>query len=848
MDQNVLPLTSDVDPSRGSGLPTSLGSPTEDTPHTRQSPTRLSGGVVRKGDTAVDATNDIGYSIEQPPEPKRRLEPKRSKDTIQDALEAKKQRRLQTVDGGSVMEYRRVMRPRKESVYSGLVPPSQSTKKQLAAADEQLLKRPLACNKGRTGSASQDYPITGVSSAAASRTACSDSLTFFSSYKSALQRGAVENPDADLTLTASLGAIVNSRESSAVLVQIVDTLQAFSPLKDNGLCNGSSNGSKNCSGETDYPNVAAAAAAPVKGPPSGGKSASGCSSGPNSRATSIATARPSTKGSGDNTHKMRGVVSFRCKSDSCRNYSSNRRGKAAKGTNNVAKDGGSHQPIRRLSSSRNLPVIWISPPLQRQRQKSGRALLPKGNSRPQSSRAPSAGPPVAQARAHTLLRKTSPSTSRAVEKSDERNTLLLQLHSFRSPFSRESGFTTAQVAEGHRAGGAAGHHRIDAGGNQLPSYGQAAQLPVLETRCSPSNPSRPAAPNAVPRTLDEVLQRHCASLKAQPSTSSVAVLRPPAAAYSLSGGGWAAPPGHLPRLSELSGSALDQHPYYVTGDPQQPVFYPVADASNEYENNGGEGFLPALGHAKPSCVQRAGSLTKRQWAPVPPTGCQVFLELLGPLTAGSISPTPPQQSRQSQQYFQRSPQESTVQYFRKTRRRRMRLAAIAEASARADASSTQPMDPQCQPPRRAKAAMASNQHESMALSDLDEDEGYAAARGYPAVAPSQMGSAAGDDPYITGDQPCKRSTSRKKLEKNLRHLHTFSPYMTGGQAIPGAGRRARAAKPKNKTNGRSEQRRGSGAVRGHVKPIDYAALATERDPLDHLLGRHGFWGEAMTRC
>ncbi|KAG5495922.1 hypothetical protein JIQ42_02801 [Leishmania sp. Namibia] len=847
MDQNVLSITSDVDPCRCRGLPTSLGSPTEDTPHTRQSPARLSGGGVRKGGTAVDATNHIGYSIERPPEPKRRLEPKRSKDTIQGALEAKKQRRLLTVDGGSVMEYRRVMRPRKESVYSGLVPPSQSTKKQLAAADEQLLKRPLACNKGRTGSASQDYPITGVSSAAASRTACSDSLTFFSSYKGALQRGAVEDLDADLTLTASLGAIVDSRESSAVLVQIVDTLQAFSPLKDNGLCNGSSDGSKNCSGGTDYPNVAAAAAAPVKGPPSGGKSASGYSSGPNSRATSSATARPSTKGNSDNTQKTRGVVSFRCKSDSCSNYSGNRPGKAAKGTNNVAKDGGLHQPIRRLSSSRNLPVIWISPPLQRQRQKSGRALLPKGNSRPQSSRAPSARPPVAQARAHTLLRKTSSSTSRAVEKSNETNALLLQLHSFRSPFSRESGFTMAQVAEGHRAGDAAGHHRSDANGNQLPSYGQAAQLPELETRCSPSNPSRPAAPNAVPLTL-EVLQRLCASVKAQPSTASVAVLRPPAAAYSLSGGRCAAAPGHLPRLSELSGSALDQHPYYVTGDPQKPVFYPVADAPNEYENNGGEGFLPALGHAKPSCVQRAGSLTKRQWAPVPPTGCQVFLELLGPLTAGNISPIPPQQSRQSQQYFQRSRQEPTVQYFRKTRRRRMRLAAIAEASTRAEASSTQPMDPQCQLPWRAKAAMASNQHEGMALSDLDEGEGCAAARGYPAVAPSPMGSAAGDDPYITEDQTCKRSTSRKKLEKNLRHLRTFSPYMAGGQATPGAGRRARAAKPKNKTNGRSEQRRGSRTVRGHVKPIDYAALATERDPLDHLLGRHGFWGEAMTRC
>ncbi|KAG5472081.1 hypothetical protein CUR178_02751 [Leishmania enriettii] len=831
MDQNILSLTSDVDPCRGRGLPTSLGSPTEDTPRTRQSPTRLSEGGVRKGGTTVDATNDIGYSIERPPEPKQRLEPKRSKGTIQNALEAKKKRRLQTVDGGSVMEYRRVMRPRKESVYSGLVPPSQSTKKQLAAADEQLLKRPLACNKGRTGSAPQDYPITGVSSAAASRTACSDSSTFFSSCKGALQRGGVEDLDADLTLTASFGAIVDSRESSAVLVQIVDTLQVFSPLKDNGLGNGSSNGSKNRSGGTDDPNIAAAAAAPVKGPPSGRKSASGCPSGPNSRASSIATARPSTKGNSDSTHKMRGAVSFRCKRDSCRNYSSYRVGKAANGTNNVDKDRGSHQPIRRLSSSRNLPVIWISPPLQRQRQKSGRALFRKGNSRPQSSRAPSAGPSVPQARAHTLLRMTSSRTARAVEKSSERNTLLLQLHSFRSPFSRESGLTTAQVAEGHPAGDAAGHHRSDADGNQLPSYGQAAQLPELETRCSPSSPSRPAVPNAMPLALDEVLQRHCASVKVQPSTASVAALRPPAAAYSLSSGGWAAAPGHLPRLSELSGWVLDQHPYYVTGDPQKPVFYPVADAPNEYENNGGEGFLPVLSRAKPSCVQRAGSVIKREWAPVPPTGRQVFLELLSPLTAG-ISPIPPQ--------------EPTVQYFRKTRRRRMRLAAIAEASARADASSTQPMDPQCQVPRRAKAATARNQHEGMALSNLYEDERRAAARDYPAVAPSQMGAAAGDDPYTTGDQTCKRSTSRKKLEKNLRHLRTLSPYMAGGQATPGTGRRARAAKPK--TNDRSEQRRGTRTVQSHVKPIDYAALATERDPLDHLLGRHGFWGEAMTRC
>ncbi|KAG5471409.1 hypothetical protein LSCM1_01495 [Leishmania martiniquensis] len=804
MDQNALVLTSSANPCGGSGLPTFLDSPTASTPHTRQSPMEPNEDCMGKGDAAAaDATNPIGYPTE------RYLQPMQHKDALPEVLEARQQRLLRTVDGSSIVEYRRAVRPRKRSVYSGLAPPSQSSKKQLGAADEQLFKRRLGSNKSITSSASQYYSAAGASSGAVSRIRGCDSSMSLSAYKGTHLQSAVEDLDADLALTASFIATVDSREPSAVLLQAIDTLQALSPLKGSGLRSGGSDGSKSCSRATNDPNAAAAAAA-ERGPPSRRKSVSH-SSEPNSRDTGTATARPSVKGSSGGTVRSRGVVSFRRKSDGRLSCSGNRLDSSVRDTGNVAKAEEVHHPIRRLSSSRNLPIIWIPPPLKLKRQKSSRALRPTSRARPQSSRAPSAEPPVVLARTAPLRPPSTSTLPRRQENVHART--LMRLTS--SSISHE-------VEKRGEERGAQEHHHGDVGGHPVPALGQASQLPELGARYSLSTLSQRTAPHAA--------------------------LRCPAAAYHRSSGGSVTEPSSIPPLSVPAFSVSDRHPYYVTADGQQPVPYPATDALSEYARDGVEDFPSAPGHAKPPTVRRAGSLTRRRWAPAPPTGCEVVVELLSPLTAGSASSTPPRQPQRPQEYLYRSPQEPTVELFGRGRPRRIKAAGMAKVSAREDASSTQLMRCHAQLPGRAKAAIPGSQHEDVALLDLDEGEGCAAARSHTSGPPLRRSPAA-DGPYVSRHQRRKRSVARKTLEQNMRLHHMFSPYMSGWQTGPGAGRRARVARRrKDKSSGRSEQHRGSGAVQGHEKPIDYAALATERDPLDHLLGRHGFWGEAMTRC
>ncbi|KAI5687944.1 hypothetical protein MNV84_06312 [Leishmania braziliensis] len=811
----------------------------------------------------------------------------------------KKQCRLQTVYGGGVMGYRHVARTHKDSIYTGLVPSSRSTKQQLAAADEKLYKRLTASytNNGSTNSALQHRSATSVSSGVASRKTRSGNSTYLPTYGDARQRCTVEDLDDDVAAAAaSEGTAVGLRESSAVLLQTLDTLQTFTPKKDNGHCNGESDDSQNRNGDTSYPTTAAAAvvAAPLpmpetRGPPSRQKSAGDPSSAPSSCPTRITAGKPLAKGGNANAQCLRKASSFRHQRSSRPSRSESRPGSSVIYVGDLAEVEQRHRPIRRLSSSQNLPVTWICPPTRGQRQRSGRVRSAKGNSRPQSFRAPPTGSPAAQAHAPlTPYRPSSTTTphkrqntaqarssnneaslsfAHAVEKTnDERRALQYRLHNSRASFSCESEPAMPQVVEGHLSGGVPGHGHGNKDSHQLLSHGSTAQLPELPTQHPPSTPSQHAALSAVPPTLDEVLQRRRVGVKAQPRDPSAAVPHSSHAAYSRSGDGWSA----APRLfHQPSGSALytsGQHPYYVPKQRQQRLGpnghtygvahydgdqpHPATDVPNDYKNNsgGGEGFLPALRQAEPSYMRPAGGPTARRWrAPVPPAERHAFVELFDPLVGGSVSPTLPHQPKRPQQQSQRHPQQPTVELFRSSHRRRRDFAEVKAAPAWPNASPIPEMSPQMLPQRQAKADVASSEPEDMVRPDLDGNGVWAASHGYPAVAPPRTTAAAGNDACATRAQKRQRNI-RKAAERNKRLYHTFAPYMASLRTVPGAGGRVRAVQPKTKKSSRLQQHRGNGSVRSHRQPVDYASLAVARDSLDHLLSRHGFWGEAMTRC
>lgn len=117
--------------------------------------------------------------------------------------------------------------------------------------------------------------------------------------------------------------------------------------------------------------------------------------------------------------------------------------------------------------------------------------------------------------------------------------------------------------------------------------------------------------------------------------------------------------------------------------------------------------------------------------------------------------------------------------------------------------------------------------------------------------------------------PVPRLRHKKKLNALDRQLvgYAFAPYMAGMPSLPDgrvrynpaievylrhdAHRTRRMKQTNNKKKGNRQQRQPAGeqqsvAATTTRKPVDYAALATQKDPLDYLLGRHGFWGEATT--
>jgi hypothetical protein len=139
------------------------------------------------------------------------------------------------------------------------------------------------------------------------------------------------------------------------------------------------------------------------------------------------------------------------------------------------------------------------------------------------------------------------------------------------------------------------------------------------------------------------------------------------------------------------------------------------------------------------------------------------------------------------------------------------------------------------------------------------------------------GTTAGDGPRAPPTPPAPQPPEQRKLRPPVprqrrkpqkpaavRQLmgFAFAPYMAHMRSIPrGRARYTPAMEAYHNGNVHQQRRTKKTKVKGqerkkqqhheqHVekpKPIDYTALATQSDPLDYLLGRHGFWGESTTR-
>ncbi|CBZ29247.1 hypothetical protein, unknown function [Leishmania mexicana MHOM/GT/2001/U1103] len=826
----------------------------------------LGSGRVADSVASVAATDSIGYPMEQPPASEGKLQPQLSKGALQNALEGEKHRRLKIVDVGGMVGGRRVARPRNESFYRGLAPSSRSTKKQLTAADEQLCKR-LATSHNSSGSSStlQHHSDSGVSSVVASRKVCNGSSMSLLSHKSARQQATEEDRDAGLAAAASGCAVVDLRESSAVVLQPLDTLQD-SPL-DEGKDHPS--GKDNCSpslnGDTNYPDTAAAAIrVPMlgsRGHPSFQQS-SRASSQLSSHRTSNITAKPSFKGCSAKPQSVPGTPLV---------YA-----------DGVTEADERHRPIRRMSSSCDLSVVWIAPPLC-ERLRPGQACSARGNSMTRSRCAPSAGTPVAQARvpgapcrppstttphkrqetsrARSSHSAASSSSAYMGDKSHEaRHMLQCWLSSACGSFTHVNRPKMGPAGETRFIGHAADNDRSGAGGHQLPFRGQAARPPELATQDSPSTSSQREALSAVTPTVDEVLARNRADFTVQPNTPSIAAPYSPSAAYTRGGDRWAATPAHPSAFTWSAVLAAAQHPYYASGPEQQrpgpyghtyDVAYhgegqtcPAAEATSACMRGDGGGFLPALEHAKSSHVRPVGGLKASKWrVPVPPAKRRVICELLEPVVPGRPRATF-RRSQQPRRPPQRYPQRPTGKLLGSSEHEHMSLAEVV-----ADASLTQQARQQPLSLRRENAPAATSDRGDMTLTTLSEDEEYASARNYPAVAPPRTTAAADDDVYTTVARKRRRNLHKKKAQQNARLYRMFAPYMESLQVGPGADGRVRAGqhKQKSRKNGRVRQQCGSSDAQGDLQAMNYTALATERDPLAHLLSRHGFWGEAMTR-
>ncbi|TPP41424.1 hypothetical protein CGC20_3170 [Leishmania donovani] len=334
IDQSVQTITSSVAPWDGNGLSTFFDFLKGESLHLPPTPMLLGNGGVADSVTAVAATDSIKNPMERPPASEGNLQPQLVK---------------------SIADYKLST----SAAWWGT-----------AASRGLAMNRSTAASRRRRGAASQKV--------------CNDNSTSLLSCKGARQQATEEDRDTDLSAAACGGAVVGLRESSAVVLQPLDTLQDTPLDEGKDHPNGKGDYSPSFTGGTGYPDTAAAAAAirvPMlesRGQPSCRQS-SRVSSPLSSHPTSIITAKPSFKSCSAQPQSVRTVESFRSLTGSRINYPGSVPGSSVGYADDVTRVDERHRPIRRMSSSCDLSVVWIAPPLC-EWLRPGEACSVKGNS------------------------------------------------------------------------------------------------------------------------------------------------------------------------------------------------------------------------------------------------------------------------------------------------------------------------------------------------------------------------------------------------------------------------------------------------------------------------------------
>ncbi|KAK7197068.1 hypothetical protein NESM_000651000 [Novymonas esmeraldas] len=881
MDHDELAVTGNASPWDGDGLPVFLGSPAA--LHARLPPITPAG--TDASPSAADApAHDGEHPIEGPPAPQRRLQPQSSRDALQEAMDSKKQRRLQMVDGGGGMVgYRHATRQRKDSVYTGLAPSSRSTKKQLAAADARLCKRPSASTTTTTGAnyANQQQhnsnPTThgrDTASGAAPRKVRSDNSTSSPTYKDGRQHGVMDTPADDATPRSQ-------NSSSAVLLQTPDTMQAFSPHKlGRRDTSGGSADSRDRSTDAASPTRLAELKPSSRGQQSQQRRGSKSASALGLRPARLSTARPAGEESSTNPPRLRGVASFRRQPGSRLNSAKvDSGGDGVVYADDVPEDGERHRPIRRLSSSRNLPVIWMRPPPPTKKPRSARKRSAKATPKP--LRAPSGRPAAMHVRVPASPRRPSSSKTPHKRQATARRRSTPGAASPKTAAAAAAARAAAERKREEEEERRRTRAALEAGQDRdtpPPLHAHTDQLPALAAPFAPlSPPSHRTPPSGPPPTLDEVLQRHRADATAAQHAQQRAT-------YTYDNEARTAPPVPLPAVAGRRNSTSLSHPYNVPARHAQGLasreqqiieqwnrhglpydaegaLYPGGSSAADYKGDRGGGGGGEEGYGAVAALPRTSQLdhgrTPRSWrAPPPPHERNVVVESLGPLLDGPASPMLPHLRHPSTHHRHHLQQRPGGDLFRSRQRREIKCGAVVAAVKRVGGASSQRLRQHVQASRYASGGRGSDEYADVVLSDPGEEEedeeeeegewvAASAGHNYPVVGDARTGAA------HAKALPRKRPQRKKQAMQRARLYPQFAPYMAGaspaGHKNGGRGRGAAVHAQKNARQGRHQQR-GQGNGAHHLAPIDYASLAAAKDPLDYLLGRHGFWGEATTRC
>lgn len=956
MDLEALAVTDNAAPWDHGGLPSFAGAHRPRMPEILETPRKddrhssAGGGAGGDGITASSSVADdergataaaTGAST-LPPLGQRRLQPQHARDALEEALQGKKQRRLQMDNGGTGLSgYQRAARPRKDSVYTGLAPSSRSTKQQLAAADVQVRKgarnHETSTSEGSRGDGGRAEPAGGA--APKRQDAASTSPT----YDDALRRGQPPALYSDfekaiMSLSRSGGgggaeddglddaAADDARHSSAVLLHIPDTLQMFSPHKDLdrqgkvGTPLGDARHARGASPQTD-----SSAGSPksnvysnadllrVPAPPPRATRASPLVAGapssalPNRTPLRAPTSQSSSSGANDfgSPRALRGFASFRSRGSNNGTRPNTKNGSTATVAYaaGVAEVGeGHHRPIHRLSSSRNLPVVWMQPPprpTSKARGKSGGGARPSSKRRASSSAVASGKRPIVPARVPTALRRRT-----AANKSPrKRKTTANRADSATEKARRRSASSTLLRDDMAKSETAASPTSVE--GERLPA--------LSELQRTDKTTGAVAAGGG--HSLEEILRRHGLG-------STGPASHPHAYAFYSSGnaggGGGAGlevapatpPSHHWPPSSEPSrhpynlhaiqqqhqqqhllhnyahlpsAPAPYQHQYYAGEGAGGAVHdartrhYAVADAELFAMDNGGEeqpaygdGHLPPVRPGRRSDAQSSqhSGTRRRSWRPMAKAADrQVMTESLGPLVVVSQqSPVWPGSRSRKQRppvshRYPPTPQPSG-ELFRSPPTTKINFPAlVAEAATQFPSTSgggavASQSSRQRRPRGSEEDAVLADPESRSAESHSRFAESSAPPPGYPATTESRL-AADGNFPQVSAAAPPPtrrpRAVKAKKPRKNMQQLYyAFAPYMAGMPTEPGAVGRVRAFAPGLGKQSKGKKARGRGRdvggsdehERAARQPTDYTAAAAERDPLDHLLGRHGFWGES----